>query len=737
MSKKLQQVLGRIQRELSGNPLWQQTVGNKWICPYCGNLVRVPKKAALDKRVQLVAGHLTNECPSWDGFKGGTLALKVLKGKRLALLIDFKLQSDPVWQCFDEAGHWHCPFSLQRVTMPSRDPQQIRDAIKEHLKHNHSFNHGRGKTHSADKMQQVVDRANMVDMLLPRVRDMLTGDARWQEKALDGSWVCPLCTDRVKSIDISTEILRRETAPRKVAEHLVMTCKTFAKVQVRGKDGNIRPPEDLVRITNYIDKRRERKARETAAKEGRSREITVADLPPVPEGAVTDPDPGSSSAGPSKERDRTKSGTSRRGFAIDKGSKYLDESAAANASYAGDLSADGFSLSVNVTDDEKTTWDVIDDPDASRVNSGGGEGITSANAPVHTITGGSFGGPGIGEPEGSIRDAPTPERPIPAVDPDAELGSGSGARTGSAPGSGGAGSDSGSGSGSGQPAAIAAAPVGEGVSTSSGAPAAPASGDAADIESERMRIVQQALSRARRSLMEMVGPIPRASGYEFGAVFRPSAGLDGDFFQYIDLGGGRFAMACWEISEKGMDMVPINRHFLDNLKRLTASVAQAGGGPREILSELNVEMHSTTPQEVFVSVLMAVLDTGAHTIDICNAGYQPLLVFNQFRKPALDEINTNGIVLGSDEGSLFSTVLEQRTFELRPQDLLIAHSQGVAGWDDVDAQPVDLERFKGLVGEHGRQDASYFLSMADAEYKRWRGGGPTPRDLAILAIKRL
>ncbi len=749
---KREQIEPRIRAERQRNASWQQEIGRRWLCPYCGNLVTLPKEEG-DAEVSTIAAHLADECLGCRDFQGELIPLRTLRNKRLVLLVDHKLHTDPVWKLFDEAGHWHCPFSMQRVTMPSSDPAEIGAAIREHLKHSHAFNHGKGKPASLAKMQQAVDRANSIDRLVPHVREVVTSDKRWQERALDGSWVCPFCLERIKNIDISTEILRTETSPRLIAEHLLLYCAVFQKVQVRDKQGQMRPPENLVRITNYIEKHRDAKSKKTDI--GTTKQITAADLEPgkdpsigaaladVPVAAPSPAERAPKARGneeKTRRRARPKADlkpaddsgvvqmpprpkpgdTKARGGGWQADKSHRQQFGGSGESGVGDLAAEGFSLSVDVGDDSPTTWDVLTKDDAGRVNSGGGEGIRTPPPPSRPIS--------------------QPNLPVANVTPPTMVGIAS-----PAPASGPVVPAAAASPAAAAPAAAppAAAPPSPAVGTRAAdrpssteisvapPPAPPA--PSAEMEADRSRIIQQAVTRARRSLMEMIGPIPRARGYELGAIYRPSPTIDGDFFQFFELGDGRFAMCVWETSVHGMDGVPLTRHFLETIRRLIAS----GGEPRQILVQLNSELHHTIPGESYFSAMLAILDTTAHTLSVCNAGFQPLLLYNQFRSPDLDDIDTNGIVIGSDEGSLFQTVLEQKEIELRPQDLVIAHSQGVAGFVETTGLVVDVERFHRMIREHGRQDASYFLSMADAEYKRLRGGQPPARDLTVLAIKRL
>ncbi len=622
--KRLEQVEERVKQELSRNPLWKKTVIGRWLCPYCGMLAA---KAKGQTAVECVRDHLIQSCPAWRGFQGQYIALKTLQNKTVAILMKHCLTSEPGWKIFDEHGQWYCPYCAQAQAVPpgpsTERAARLKRQIKEHLYHCQKFDWGSGKPVPMEAMRRIVDRANMIKRLQPQVKKVLVEDQRWQAMAVDGSWICPFCEERIKNIDVSTQFLRCETAPNLVANHLLRYCTVYQKLQVRGKDGSLKPPEDLLKVTDMIQEHRQSWS-ETP-------KLSSWEKPKRP--ATSAPVGKSSGKDPSKK-----------------------------------LASEGFELSVKVSDDQKTTWDaasaeegepVTSDTEVRRARA------TKSDSEVSEVVVAEFM-----EEQEAVSDIPQA--------------------------------------------------VGE-----------PGSGEA--LVDHKTRIQEQAFARSRRHLLEMTCQIPKLRGCEFGAMFKPSENLDGDFFYVFDLGHGRHAIAAWEISRTGMEMVPINQHFLERL----SSILEQETRPGNVLSQLNDHIFNSTDNETYVSILLIVLDTAAKEIVLANAGFQPLIVYNQFRTPNLTEVRTNGIVLGSDEGALFKTLLQEYTMPLHQQDLLVLFSQGVVEFQDQTGRTFGIEGFKGLIEEYGRQDPSYFLSMVEAEYKRMSGDEPYPHDLTIVSFKQM
>lgn len=667
-SKQLAEVERRVVGELERNPLWQLEVLGHWLCPYCGSLAEPVQGRA---KSEVVVAHLVTSCPGWRGFRGAYIPMKTLRNKSVAILIQQSLSRDPAWKVVDDHGCWYCPYCSGEVQLKLDGGKAgrntaIQEAIRDHMSHCYKFQAGKGQPVPAKELRKVADRANKVKRLAPRVRKILNMDERWRKTANDGSWICPICFERIKSVDITTELLRNETAPTAVSNHLLRACQVFLKVQIRDRNGNIKPPENLEQLTDLVARKRNAKRREKE-----DAELTQLTM-----------------------RDNI-------------------------------VGNEGFKLSVNIEEDEATSWDAINNASAPRVNS-----ASEKSAPMLPVAD-SGSTARLGQPSGGVPKLNSSGR-APGLDtrkvvPDTP------SRPASRPS---------------RPASRPSRPVSrpsrpapvppDAKAGSRRPPVAPDPGDVSrhgsEAGSETSRIEAKALQRARKQLLEMIGPVPGTlTGYEFGAIYRPSGKLDGDFFYFFELGMDRYAVAAWEISKPGLEMVPINRHFVENLR----AVLQEETSPKQALNRLNERIYGSTDVDTYVSVVLAIVDTRAHTVTLANAGFQPVVIYNQFRSPEMEEIRTNGIVLGSDYGALFMTVLEERTVEIMPQDQLVIYSSGVIEFRDTEGNAPGIDKFNEMIREFGKQDTSFFLSMTDTTYKRLAGGEKLNRDMVILAIKRL
>lgn len=157
------------------------------------------------------------------------------------------------------------------------------------------------------------------------------------------------------------------------------------------------------------------------------------------------------------------------------------------------------------------------------------------------------------------------------------------------------------------------------------------------IENARMHeaiIAQEVIAReieiARQIQEGLQGPQSAAlGGYRFYANTSPARSVGGDFYDWIDLGGGRALMAIGDVSGKG---IPAALFMANALSLLRAEAARLSE-PHEILNVLNRALVPTAQRGMFVTMLIAVLEPG-NVMRFATAGHHmPLILSNgEFRK---------------------------------------------------------------------------------------------------------
>lgn len=160
---------------------------------------------------------------------------------------------------------------------------------------------------------------------------------------------------------------------------------------------------------------------------------------------------------------------------------------------------------------------------------------------------------------------------------------------------------------------------------------------------------------------------PVVEGYELAGASYSSAEVGGESFDFVDLGRGRVLLAQADASGKGLDAALLSTR----LHAALAAHADAGASVAELASRLDAFLSRQAPARRFVTLFLALLDSGEHRLTYVNAGHpRPLLVR---AGGAIETLAAGGPPLGSTAEAGF----EAATEDLAPGDVLIVASDGV------------------------------------------------------------
>lgn len=186
-------------------------------------------------------------------------------------------------------------------------------------------------------------------------------------------------------------------------------------------------------------------------------------------------------------------------------------------------------------------------------------------------------------------------------------------------------------------------------------------------EAEEARAIQQAL---------IPKSSPLISGFCFDSAWQPAGAVAGDWFDWIELSGGRLGIVLADVSGKGMPaalLMSATRATLRTLARLDLS-------PGETLKQLNRMLLSDMPANKFVTMVYGVLDPGLREITFASAGHLlPLLINGKCEFLPLD----TGLPLG-----LAASSYPEYTVHLKSGMKVLLYSDGI-----TEAQNREAEEF--------------------------------------------
>jgi serine phosphatase RsbU (regulator of sigma subunit)/anti-sigma regulatory factor (Ser/Thr protein kinase) len=206
---------------------------------------------------------------------------------------------------------------------------------------------------------------------------------------------------------------------------------------------------------------------------------------------------------------------------------------------------------------------------------------------------------------------------------------------------------------------------------------------------ERERIEQE--MRVAQLIQQTLLPreLPKLSGWEVWAYYKPARAVGGDFYDFIDLEDGRLAVVVGDVTDKGVPAALV----MATCRTLLRAAASRVSSPGEILRRVNDLLVDDIPPNMFVTCLCAILDPVTGRVRYANAGHN------------LPYLRTGtGVVemraVGMPLGLMPDMTYDENEATLEPGHSFLLHSDGLAEAHNPDREMFGFPRLMGLVGTH-------------------------------------
>jgi len=201
----------------------------------------------------------------------------------------------------------------------------------------------------------------------------------------------------------------------------------------------------------------------------------------------------------------------------------------------------------------------------------------------------------------------------------------------------------------------------------------------ADLERERLTIHAElaVAAKVQRGLLPLI-PEP-THGISWYAVMEPAGEVGGDYYDFFSLGSGRMCVVIADVSGKG---VP-GAVFVSNTRAVLRAVAREGRStPGGVLADVSEILFQDGRSDLYVTCVVAMVDTQQHTMVYANAGHPPGVMLG--KGGGIHALGVGGPPLGLFTAAHYA---EER-ITLASGDLVVLVSDGIT--DAIDASGDDI-----------------------------------------------
>ena len=236
-----------------------------------------------------------------------------------------------------------------------------------------------------------------------------------------------------------------------------------------------------------------------------------------------------------------------------------------------------------------------------------------------------------------------------------------------------------------------------------------------DREMQIAREIQQSLFPPGR---------PTIAGFEVAAESVPCYEVGGDYYDFIPLAHGRWALAVADVSGKGAPASILMASVHASLRALAGSARLD-----ELMGRLNRFLLESTQANKFVTLFYAELDPAERRLAYVNAGHVP--PFWVRPRARGERLATGGPVLGLLEDPTYETAEVQ----IAPGELVAMVTDGATEALSPDDEEFGDQRLRDLLAGAASERAEGVVRRVSEGVRAWAGPVGCSDDLTLLVLK--
>lgn len=219
---------------------------------------------------------------------------------------------------------------------------------------------------------------------------------------------------------------------------------------------------------------------------------------------------------------------------------------------------------------------------------------------------------------------------------------------------------------------------------------------------------------------------PDIPGYDIAARSIPAQMVGGDYYDFIHVRDGRWAICLGDVSGKGLPASLL----MANLQATLRGQTLVNSPVHEAISRSNKLLFESTDPEKFATLFYGLLDPVTHDLAYCNAGHEIPFVFSGEEKP--NRLETGGIALGVLDVFPYG----EDAVRLGAGDLLVIYSDGIPDATNEFDQPFGESRFISLLRQVRDKPAAVIIDKIVEAVQEHESGTERLDDLTLVVVKR-
>lgn len=244
-----------------------------------------------------------------------------------------------------------------------------------------------------------------------------------------------------------------------------------------------------------------------------------------------------------------------------------------------------------------------------------------------------------------------------------------------------------------------------------------------------------------REVQEQLYPkeIPFMKTVRLTAFWQSARIVSGDYFDYQRLGEDQLALAIGDVAGKGISAALLMATIQSAMRmevRGSLEMAAPGGhivnglSAARVVSDLNRQLHETTPTEKFATFCFGIYDEKSGVFSYTNAGHlPPILVHNGSAK----RLDVNGMVVGAFPFARY----DESQVRLHPGDMLVFFTDGITEPENEYGEMFGEDRLTEIFVKNADRSEDEIIKTVMTAVGQWSTAPERQDDMTLLIARRL
>lgn len=224
---------------------------------------------------------------------------------------------------------------------------------------------------------------------------------------------------------------------------------------------------------------------------------------------------------------------------------------------------------------------------------------------------------------------------------------------------------------------------------------------------------------------------PEVRGYAFSHYCKPAQEVGGDYFDFIGLPDGKWAIVIADVSGKGFPAALYMARFSAEI-RATLVGRQA---PAKVLEYLNQDFYEIREGNIFITCALGILDPASHRLELALAGHPPPLIIDRSGRAREIDDSASGLPLGLFAAAASPLPYRIQELEIAPGDNLIFYTDGIIEAMSSTGEQYGVERLENLLRDPRPTVEALSASILE-DVERFGQGKRAIDDTTLVCLRR-